>query len=112
MNKNHSGKLHAHHISVREALKTMPKAAVKSIVKEVLNVWGIGKHMHPVSLRHLTMRQRKSFIRSRLVLKDKYSPTGEFEKLKIGLVSLGDMQDANLHSEEETTSSTVSLLAV
>jgi hypothetical protein len=105
--------MHAYHITVREALKKMPKAAVRSIVKEVLNVWGRGKNMHPVSMRSLTLRQKKSIIRSSMFLKEKVDvSTGEFEKLKSRLVALGNMQDASLYTEEELSSPTVSILAV
>ena len=112
LDKGLSSRMHMFHISVKEALKRMPKAAVKSIVKEVINVWGNGKNMHPVSLKSLTMRQRRSIIRSCMFLKEKFLPTGDFEKLKSRLVALGNMQDESLYSEEETSSPTVSLLAV
>ena len=112
LDKGLNSRMHMFHISVKEALKRMPKAAVKSIVKEVINVWGNGKNMHPVSMKSLTMRQRRSIIRSCMFLKEKFLPTGDFEKLKSRLVALGNMQDESLYSEEETSSPTVSLLAV
>jgi len=90
----------------------MHKAAVRSIVKEVLNVWGKGKNMHPVSMRSLTFKQKRSIIRSSIFLKEKTTPTGEFEKHKSRLVALDNMQDASLYSEEELTSPTVSIPAV
>ena len=107
-----SSRMHAYHITVREAVKKMQNGAVKSIVKEVINVWGGGKNMRPVRSRDLTMRQRRGIIRSSMFLKEKYFATGEFEKLKSRLVALGNMQDVSLYSEEERTSPTVSLLGV
>ena len=90
----------------------MPKAAIKSIVKEVVNVWGRGKNMRPVSLRSLTLAQKRSIIRSSLFLKEKFFPTGDFEKLKSRHIALGNMQDASIYSSEKNSSPTVSLIAV
>ena len=106
------GKLNAYHITVNEAMRTMLKPALNSIVKEVINIWGNGKNMHPVSVKSLTRKQKRSIIRSCLFLKEKFLPTGDFEKLKSRLVALGNMQDTSTYTSEETGSPTVSLLSL
>jgi hypothetical protein len=47
-----------------------------------------------------------------IFLKEKYLPTGEFEKLKARLVALGNFQDRSLFSEEDLNSPTVNLLSL
>ena len=66
--------------------------------------------MIPVLFRSLTHKQRKAIIRSSLFLKEKYLPTGEFEKLKARLVALGNMQDLSLYSSAEVLSIVLQLL--
>ena len=109
----HNGKqLSAYHISVKEAVNKFSKKAVKSMVKEVINVYGNGKNITPIRVKDLTHKQRKGIIRSMMFLKDKYLPTGEFEKLKARLVALGNFQDRSLFGDEDTASPTVSLLSL
>ena len=92
----YSGKNVAYHITVSEALRRIPKSAINSI-----------------AFRSLTLKQKKAIIiRSSLFLKEKYLPTGEFEKLKARLVALGNMQDLSLYSSEDTGSPTVSILSL
>jgi hypothetical protein len=107
-----SGSLQAFHITVREALKKMPKPAINSMVKEVINVWGNGRNMTPIRFRDLTLKQKKSIIGSSLFLKEKRLPTGVFEKLKSRLVALGNMQDSSVYTKDDTGSPTVSLLSL
>ena len=111
-NRYHGRQLSAYHISVREALKKFSKSAIKSIVKEVINVYGYGSNITPIKASDLKHKQRKQIIRSMMFLKDKYLPTGEFEKLKARLVALGNLQDRSLFGEEDTASPTVSLLSL
>ena len=68
--------------------------------------------MTPIHARNLTMKQRRGIIRSMIFLKEKYLPTGEFEKLKARLVALGNFQDRSLFSEEDLNSPTVNLLSL
>ena len=75
-------------------------------------MWGEGKNIIPISFRSLNLKQKKAIIRSSLFLKEKYLPTGEFEKLKARLVALGNMQDLSLYSSEDTGSPTVSILSL
>ena len=66
----------------------------------------------PIYLASLTARQKSKMIRSFLFLKEKYTSTGEFEKLKARLVAGGHMQDRSEYTEAETSSPTVSLSAL
>jgi hypothetical protein len=92
VNKGLKGKLHTYHISVGEALEKMPKAAVKSIVKELVNMWGNANNMHPVSLRNnITTKEKHNKVGH--VSQGKVLP---IEKLKSKLVALGNMQDVSL----------------
>jgi hypothetical protein len=65
---------------------------------------------HPRDTRTLTRKQLKSVIRSSIFLKEKYLPSGEFEKLKARLVAGGNMQDKSLY--EDISSPTVATSAV
>lgn len=51
----------------------------------------------PIDPRKLTSEERSRVIRSSMFIKEKYLPTGEFEKLKARLVAGGDMQDMTLY---------------
>ena len=69
------------------------------------------KHVfHPRDPKTLTRKQLKAVIRSSIFLKEKYLPSGEFEKLKARLVAGGHMQDKSLY--EDISSPTVSTSAV
>ena len=111
-NRHNGRQLSAYHISVKEALRKFSKSAIKSIVKEVINVYGQGKNITPIRAKDLTYKQMKGMIRSMIFLKDKYLPTGEFEKLKARLVALGNFQDQELYSDQDKASPTVSLLSL
>jgi hypothetical protein len=94
------------------AINETPKAAIKSIVKELINVYGGGIHMSVVREKNLTMKQRKAIIRSMMFLKNKFLLSGELEKVKARLVALGNFQDRNLFGENELNSPTVNLLSL
>lgn len=64
----------------------------------------------PVHVSSLSTAERKSIIRSQMFLKEKYLPTGKFEKLKARLVAGGNQQDKDLY--DEISSPTVSTSAV
>ena len=91
-NRHNGHQLSAYHISVKEGLRKFSKSAIKSIVKEVINVYGQGKNITPIRAKDLTYKQMKGMIRSMMFLKDKYLPTGEFEKLKARLVAVMEYQ--------------------
>jgi hypothetical protein len=57
----------------------------------------------------LSASQKTATIRSSLFLKEKYTSTGEFDKLKAKLVAGGNIQDRSIYGSAETSSPTVSL---
>jgi hypothetical protein len=65
-----------------------------------------------ILLRNLTDTQRKSIIRSKMFLKEKFFSDGLFDKLKARLVAGGHMQNRSDYGEDETSSPTVSLSSV
>jgi hypothetical protein len=77
-------------ISVTKAIKSLGKAAVKSIVKELVGIHN-EKAWEPVRMRDLSYKQKSKIVRSFLFLKEKYTSTGEFEKLKARLVAGGQV---------------------
>jgi hypothetical protein len=95
-------------ISVTKALKTIGKAAVTSIAKELVGIHN-AKGWKPIRFCDTSRAQRAKMVRSFLFLKEKYTSTGDFEKLKARLVAGGHMQDRSEYTEAETSSPTVSL---
>ena len=89
---------HAMNITVREALKTRGDEAERVIMKELQQML-TKKVWTPVDGRTLTADQRSRVIRSSMFLKEKFLPTGEFEKLKARLVAGGDQQDKSLYDD-------------
>jgi hypothetical protein len=73
------------------ALKTNPEAAKKALELEVAsaeskNVW------HGVHEEDLTSEQRNLIISTMKNFKEKFKPTGEFEKYKVRILARGDTQ--------------------
>ena len=67
----------------------------------------------PVDGRKLTAEERSRVIRSSMFIKEKFLPSGEFEKLKARLVAGGDQQDKQLYDDlSAPTVSTCSVLTV
>jgi hypothetical protein len=104
---------HGMHITVKTAIEQMGKPAIKAIVEEMLqletkNVWS------GVDTRTLTHAQRSKVIPSSLFLKEKFTASGEFDKLKARLVAGGHMQDREVHGEgaSSPTVSTAGLFAL
>lgn len=96
-------------ISVKEALKSRgdeAKRVIKKELKQMLDkrVWT------PVHVSSLSVTEKRSIIRSQIFLKEKYLPTGKFEKLKARLVAGGNQQDKDLY--DDISSPTVSTSAV
>ena len=89
---------HALNITVKEALRSRGVEAERVITKELSqmvdkSVWT------PVHLHKLTSTEKRGIIRSQMFLKEKYLPTGVFEKLKARLVAGGNQQDKNLYDD-------------
>ena len=96
-------------ITVKKALKTRGEGAKRVILKELSQMMS-KKVWEPVHVSSLNGTDRSRIIRSQMFLKEKFLPTGEFEKLKARLVAGGDQQDKNLY--EDSSSPTVSTSAV
>jgi hypothetical protein len=122
--KQVSGRRYAHrarrwkdrcyHITLGKALKNMDmrKSALVALVKEIKSV-AIDKAVFlPVDPKSLSSSELRKVIISSLFFKEKFSPTGEFQKLKARLVAGGHMQDRSLYEESDISSPTVALSSV
>ena len=97
------------HIKVKKALSMYKRKALVELYRELMQM--DKKHVfHPRDPKTLTRKQLKAVIRSSIFLKEKYLPSGEFEKLKARLVAGGHMQDKSLY--EDISSPTVNTSAV
>ena len=100
---------HAMNITVKEALRSRGAEAERVILKELSQM--VDKEVWtPVQLKKLTSTENRGIIRSQMFLKEKYLPTGVFEKLKTRLVAGGNQQDKDLY--DDLSSPTVSTCAV
>ena len=89
-------------MSTRTALKSFGTSAMDSLIKEVCQL--LDKNaVKPVDLSSLSQAQVDGIIRSHVFYKEKFYPTGEFEKLKARLVAGGDGQDRNLYDQSKLT---------
>lgn len=76
-------------ITVKEALKTRGVEAMK-VTKKELSQMLAKKVWTPVHVSGLTNTEKRGIIRLQMFLKEKYLPTGVFEKLKARLVAGGN----------------------
>ena len=98
------------HISLGKALKMYEEKAEEEIKRELQQM--IGKQVwKAVDYSKLTLAQRKSIIRSSFFLKEKFLPSGAFDKLKGRLVAGGNMQDKTLYGDD-ISSPTVSISSI
>ena len=100
---------YAMNIRVKEALKSRGAEAERVILQE-LGQMRDKKVLTPVHMSVLTNTEKHGIIRSQMFLKEKYLPTGIFEKLKARLVAGGNQQDKGLY--DDLSSPTVSTYAV
>jgi hypothetical protein len=103
--------LSAYVVAIDRAISQFGSKAVESIHKELTSVHK-KRVFRQVMLHHLTDSQRRSIIRSKMFLKEKFFPDGTFDKLKCRIVAGGDMQDRGEYGEDETSSPTVNLSSV
>ena len=96
-------------ITVKEALRSRGAEAERVILKELAQMRD-KKVWTPVHISVLTSTEKHGIIRSQMFLKEKYLPTGEFEKLKARLVAGGNQQDKDLY--DDLSSPTVSTSVV
>ena len=89
-------------ISVKKAMKSMPKHAIKSMFKELQQMVdkNVFKGVKP-SYKH-----QKKVIKSFMFLKEKFTSDGTFDKLKSRLVAGGHMQDRDSILYEDSSSPT------
>ena len=100
---------YAMNISVKEALRSRV-AVVEGVIMKELCQMKYKKVWTPVHISVLTSTEKQGIIRSQMFLKEKYLPTGVFEKLKARLVVAGNQQDKELY--DDLSSPTVSTCAV
>jgi hypothetical protein len=98
-------------LTIDKAVTQLGDKALESMYKELS---GLHKKsvFTQVLLRNLSDEQRRKIISSKMFLKEKFFPSGLFDKLKSRLVAGGHMQDRGDYGEEETSSPTVSLTSV
>jgi hypothetical protein len=94
---------HALSISIRQAMTKNEQAAIAALKKElqqmiVLDVW------EAISRNDVPLEERNKIVPSHVIFKEKYLPSGEFEKLKARLVADGNREDIS-HIERKLSSS-------
>jgi len=96
-------------ITVKQAIKKLGTDALKSIHAELtqMHLKGVWTPLDP---KELKTRHPIKVIRSSMFLKEKFTPTGEFDKLKARLVAGGHMQDRSLY--DDISSPTVATTSV
>jgi hypothetical protein len=86
-----------------------------AIVEELTN-WVDNRVFKAVHMHMLTDEQRRKILRTTLVLKAKYTPTGAFDKIKARIVAGGDMEDKttfdNLYSPTTSMEAALATLAI
>jgi hypothetical protein len=95
-----------HNVTVREAIRKFENHALRSIYEEMLQM-PQKNVFHPVDPSTLTQEQWKKVIPSKMFLKEKFLPTGEFDKLKARLVAGGHRQDKSTY--DDVSSPTVAI---
>jgi hypothetical protein len=104
----------AFNISVNAALRERGNEARPVILAELKQM--MEKHVwHGVIVSDLTRDDRNKVIRCSMFLKEKFTASGEYDKLKARLVAGGDQQDKELYEDlclSSPTASTTSVLAV
>ena len=95
-----------HNMSIKRAVAKLGEPAEDAITHEVTQMLDRGV-FEVVSRSSLTPEQRAKTIRSSMFLKEKFLPSGEFQKVKARLVAGGDQQDKSLYND--TSSPTAAL---
>ena len=99
---------HTYDLSIKEAIKTHGKIAVKALSTECSS--SLGKStFHPISKKTLSEAELKAVIRSSCFVKEKTTPE---DKVKARVVAGGNQQDKSIYTLDETSSPTVSTAAV
>ena len=98
-------------LSIREAIKKLGIEAVRSVVKEMLQLHNMGTFTGKL-MEELTEEEILSIISSSTFLKDKYTAQGLFEKLKARLVGGGHQQDKTIYPNNTSPTATTSSLFI
>lgn len=97
------------HLSVRQAINKLGVEAIRSVVKEMIQLVGQGT-FEGVNVDELSEEQLRLIITSSTFLKEKFHADGLFDKLKARLVAGGHLQDRTIY--DESTSPTASTTSV
>ena len=95
--------IYSFHISIKEGLSRFKQAAIQALIIECTNIM---KYNCWVPRKIGQIQKGAQFIPSFCFFKEKYTPSGEFEKLKARLTSGGHRQNRNLYSTSDTSSPT------
>ena len=79
--------------TLKKALREHPDAVITAVQTEFHNLVTLKQCIRPVDYATLTSAQRHKILYSFMFLTEKYTSTGEFDKLKARLAEGGDMQD-------------------
>jgi len=96
-------------VSVQKALSLYGNDASESIKKELKQLIDKGV-FKPVRKADLTNDERKRAIRSLMFLKEKFKPSGAFQKLKARLVADGSRQDRTIYTDSSSPTASVPAL--
>ena len=81
-------------MTVAKAMKEMKECTLEASIKELTQIDDKGSWT-PKKLKELSRREIKRIVRTFMFITKKYSPGGQFEKLKARLVAMGNQQDAS-----------------
>ena len=105
-----SGRSYGLHLTIKQGVDKLGAAATKAIIKELSQM--LDRNVfHPVSLKDLTIEQKKGIISCSMFLKEKYRADGSFEKVKARLVAGGHQQDRTVYGDK-VSSPTVAISSV
>ena len=96
-------------VSVQKALSLYGDDASESIKKELKQLIDKGV-FKPVRKADLSPDERKRAIRSLMFLKEKFTPSGKFQKLKARLVADGSRQDRTIYNDSSSPTASVPAL--
>ena len=96
-------------VSVKKALEMYGDNASESIKKELKQLIEKGV-FKPVRRADLSYDERRRAIRSLMFLKEKFTPSGKFQKLKARLVADGSRQDRTIYNDSSSPTASVPAL--
>ena len=99
-------------LSAKQATKLYGEEKTTEVLRSELQQMLSKDVWEPVCWEYLTEAERKSIIRSSLFLKEKFTASGVFDKLRARLVAEGHMQDRAIYSDVEIASPTVSTSSI